>query len=753
MATYGPKILAIDDNRDNLISLKAVLKDAFPSAVVWTAENGPQGLKIAAEEDPDVILLDIVMPDMDGFEVCRRLKSDERSEHIPVLFLTALKSDSQSRVKALEVGGDAFLAKPIDETELKAQIQILRKIKEANELQRKEKDRLAELVAQRTRELERSRSETLKLLEDLRAENEARKQTEHSLKENEMFLQQIVENIPNMIFIKDIEKLSFVRFNKAGEELLGYSREELLGKTDYDFFPREQADFFTEKDRQVIAGGKMVDIPEEEIEARLKGRRILHTKRLPVYDADGIPQFLLGISEDITERNLLEQALRDSERTNRLLIEQAPVGAGVLQGEGLVFVNPAFLEVFGYESQEEVLGRPVEDFISPEDREIITRRRKERLAGKPLPSHYELRGLKKNGRSFDLALWPRVIDYQGKPAILSFCTDRTEQKALRNQLLQSQKMEAVGTLAGGVAHDFNNLLQVVLGYSEMLLLNPSLDTRVLGGLQTIRDTAKRGGDLVKRLLTFSRKGPTEMRPTDLNHEVEQVKTLLQRTLPKMIGIKQILDDNLPTANVDPVQIEQVIMNLAINAKDAMPDEGGTLTIATKSVALDEEYCGLRIGAKPGPHVLLSISDTGSGMPEDILQHIFEPFFTTKGIGKGTGLGLAMVYGIVQQHGGHIVCESEVGKGTTFHIYLPAAQTSEPCNWVEEKSVAQGGSETILLVDDETLVLEISTEMLSRAGYRVVTATNGKEGLDVYKNNRDLISLVILDRLMPGMGGL
>lgn len=747
------RILAIDDNQDNLIALKAVLKDAFPGIRVFTALNGAAGIELALKENPYVILLDIVMPGMDGFETCRRLKSLKTVQHIPVLFLTAVRSDTRSRIEAIQAGGEGFLAKPIDEAELIAQIRAMAKIKQANEFKRDEKIRLATLVAERTRELEDSRAAALGLLRELREENEARRKTQEALRQSEMFLHQIVENIPDMIFVKEIETLRFVGLNRAGERLLGYSRDDLIGKNDYDLFPKKQADFFTAMDRDLIARGELLEIPEEEIDTRVNGKRILHTKKLPVLDADGLPQFLLGISGDITERKRLEQSLHESEAINRLLIEEAPIGVGVLQDEAVVFVNPAFLETFGYENQEEVIRRPVTDLIYPADRELVAKKIKSSLSGKKSPVDLELKGLKKNGRSFDLSVWPRVINYKGAPAILAFCSDRTEQKNMKEQLRQAQKMEAVGALAGGVAHDFNNILQVVLGYSEFLQMNDKLENSDLKNLKVISAAARRGAELVQQLLTFSRKGLAEQRPLNLNREVTQAQKLMERTLPKMINIDLSLHDELPVINADPVQIEQILMNLAINARDAMSHEGGILSITTKVVSREGGQVPPHRMEKELNYVMLSVSDTGCGMSEETIEHVFEPFFTTKDVGQGTGLGLSIVYGIVEQQGGFITCDSCLGKGSTFNVYFPAIQGEPEKNGPHRIATTGGGHETILVADDEQDVLSMCHAILSRAGYKVLTAANGIEALEIYRKHTDDISLVILDKMMPVMGGV
>jgi two-component system cell cycle sensor histidine kinase/response regulator CckA len=263
-----------------------------------------------------------------------------------------------------------------------------------------------------------------------------------------------------------------------------------------------------------------------------------------------------------------------------------------------------------------------------------------------------------------------IIEWTGQPASLNFLRDTTARRQLETALMHAQKMGAVGTLAGGWAHDFNNLLQGIQGYTELLLLDKPAGDNDYTELQEISKAAGRGAELTRQLLTFSRKVESRLRPVNLNREVLNVTQLLRRTIPKMIRIELRLAPELRQVNADANQIEQVLMNLAVNANDAMPG-GGRFAIETANVTLDEKYCMMHEGARPGEHVLLSVTDTGCGMDKETLEHIFEPFYTTKGVGKGTGLGLAMVYGIVKNHWGYITCSSKLGTGTPFKIYLPA----------------------------------------------------------------------------------
>jgi|GEM_PF-600783 len=446
------------------------------------------------------------------------------------------------------------------------------------------------------------------------------------------------------------------------------------------------------------------------------------------------------------------KSLEVSEEKMRLLIESSPVGIRIAQDGKYVYVNPAFTKMFGYESADGIIGMPVETLYAPESRELILRNTSRSKSPKEALSHIEAVGIASDGRSFDLEAWESTIEFQGKRASLAFLIDVSEAKSLRSQLVQAQKMEAIGTLTGGIAHDFNNLLQVVSGYSVMLLMDKQEGDPEYEDITKILQAAQAGSDLVQRLLTFGRKVQPHFRAVNLNNKIRQARKLLSRTIPKTIKIVLRLRDEVRPVIADSSQIEQILVNLAINARDAMPD-GGTLTIETENVILEEEYCRREIGARPGLHAAITISDSGHGMDQKCLDRIFEPFFTTKGLGQGTGLGLAVVHGIVKQHGGHISCRSEEGVGTTFRIYLPAIESQAESEIPADLSRdLRGGSETILLVDDEPYIREFGQRMLGRAGYEVITAGHGSEALDIYRMMKDRIALVILDVIMPEMDG-
>ncbi len=471
----------------------------------------------------------------------------------------------------------------------------------------------------------------------------------------------------------------------------------------------------------------------------------------PIVDREGNVTHVIEYTLDVTDRRQVEAGLKRSEECLRNLIESSPMGVTIVRNGRFEYVNPKALELFGYDSADEILQRGLEALVPSVSGESSAENVTESPDTGDVHAPRELRGLKKNGQPFDICVWMAQTEFHGERAVLNFVADCSQEKSMREQLFRAQKMESLGTLASGIAHDFNNVLTIVQGYSELLLEDRTERDPAYEDIRKIATAAENGAELVQRILMFSRKGESEIQPICLNDEIRRAKELLDRTIPKMIEIKLRLEKNLQNINADPGQVEQVLLNLAVNAQHAMP-EGGTLTIETQHVVLDEAYSKTYFDAKPGEYVLLTVSDTGHGMVKEVLDHIFEPFFTTKGPGEGTGLGLAMVYGVVKSHGGRILCYSEPGIGTTFKIYFPVAEVEQEPDLTTSAERPLFGTETILLVDDDHSVLSLGERILSGAGYTVMTASDGKQALDRYLEAKDKISLVILDLSMPRMGG-
>jgi PAS domain S-box-containing protein len=578
-----------------------------------------------------------------------------------------------------------------------------------------------------------------------------RKESEEALMESEARYRAVFENAGIGIDMLDREG-NFLAANTALLNMLGYTEENFPGLTLPDIIHPEDLEA-CQRDLEAFKSGEFDSYRRERRYVKKDGSVVWTDLSVSaVRDVLGKHKVTVGVITDITERKRVETWLKESEERLRLIIDSAPIGIVIIQENKYIYANPRFVEMFGYETAEEVLGLPVQSIHVSDTEELIYQTVADKDTSPRIISHYEATGLSKRGKRINAAAWVTQINYFHSKALLAFVMDVTESKSLKEQLLQAQKMEAVGNLAGGVAHDFNNLLTVVQGYSELLLSDENVKDIHRADLEKINYAAKSGADLVRRLLMFSRKSEMKPRPMSLNQQIIQTKSFLSRTIPKTINVELRLAKALPAIEADPVQIEQVLMNLAVNATDAMPD-GGVLVIETQRVTLGQEYLPSHLGVKPGDYVLLSFSDTGEGIDEELLEHIFEPFFTTKSPGKGTGLGLAVVYGIVKQHGGHVTCKSQRGVGTTFKLYLPAmvTQTQADIQLLEELRIPRG-TETILLVDDEQAVRDLGQRILTRAGYTVITAANGREALDLYIKERDKISLIILDLIMPEMDG-
>ena len=448
------------------------------------------------------------------------------------------------------------------------------------------------------------------------------------LEASEEFLNTIIEHIPMLIFVKEAESLKFLRFNKTADRLKGTEQEIALGKTDYDIFPRDEADGFVTRDREALNTNTIIDIPEEVIQTGINQKQIFHTRKIPIMDKNGKPLYLLGISEDITER-----------------------------------------------------------------------------------------------------------------------------KKLEDQLLQAQKMESIGRLAGGVAHDYNNMLAVIIGNTDIALAEMDPALPLYKRLQDIRKAAQRSAELTSQLLAFARRQISAPRVFDLNEVLAGMIKMLRILIGEDIDLAWMPTSELCPVRMDPSQIDQILVNLCINARDAIADVG-KITIETKNTSIDDAYCAGNPELLPGNFVVLSVSDNGHGMDAQTVQKIFEPFFSTKKMNnKGTGLGLATVYGIVKQNGGFINVYSEPGVGTTFKVYLPRQlKAVERVTKPAETAPLVKGHETVLLVEDEPVILSMATLMLEKFGYSVLAFSKPKEAIDAAGGYPSNIHLLITDVIMPEMNG-
>ncbi len=469
---------------------------------------------------------------------------------------------------------------------------------------------------------------------------------------------------------------------------------------------------------------------------------------------------VFALVRDIGARKAADNALRLSEEKFQQAFRASPVWVAIttLDEGRFLEVNDTFTTLTGVSAEEAIGSTSLELGFWPD--QVQRAQALEQFHREGSLHNFEITMRFRDGKKHRLLWSAEAIDFMGLPCLVNVMLDVTshrqaeaEKARLEEHLVQSQKMEAVGTLAGGIAHDFNNILGGIIGYAELAQKQTRLRLDNQHELDMVLGAAERARLLVRQILTFSRRLEPESKPLGLNRAVEQAAALLGRTLPKMISIQLDLDPSLALINADPVQMEQVIINLATNAADAMP-EGGVLTITTANRHLDRGHDLTHLELNPGDYVVLQVRDTGLGMEYATREKIFEPFFTTKEVGKGTGLGLATVYGIVRQHDGQIVCDSTLGRGTTFRVFLPALPPGEEATTAQETALEEvlSGQETILLVDDEEDLRELGARTLSGMGYRVLTAASGEQALEVFARRGPEIDLVILDLSMPGMGG-
>jgi PAS domain S-box-containing protein len=660
-----PKILAIDDNNDNLISLKAITQDAFPDSIMFTALNGPRGIELAIANDPDVILLDIIMPDIDGFEVCRQLKQDELVRDIPVVFLTAIKGDRENRIKALEAGAEGFLAKPIDETELTAQIRAMIKIKAANQMKRDEKERLKRLVTERTNKLELSRIAALNILEELKAENEVRRKTEEALRESEERFIQLFERAPLGYQSLD-EEGCFIEVNEAWLATLGYEREEVIGKWFGSFLAPGFVEFFRERFPLFKSLGKV----HSEF-------RMLHkngTSRFIAFEGrighkeDGSFNKTHCILQDITERKETEVALRESEKRYRLLVEQSPTGIAIHQDGKFVYVNPAGLAIFGVVEEAKIIGLPVLSIVHPDSRDEVIKRMSLISNGMVVPP-LEEKLLRVDGSVFIAEVIALSTSYNDRPAGQVIVWDITERKRAEVELIAAkEKAEESDRLKSAflanMSHEIRTPLNSIIGFSD-LLLDPFYDLNQHADFATI--IKKNGRNLLSIINDIMDISKIEAGQVSINKSLFSVNQLIIdayencafKAMEKGIELRIDTFDAKEEVFIesDETKLRQVLVNCIGNAIK-FTEEG----YVNMSIKIEEEF------------IQFQVEDTGIGIPVEFHKQIFERFRQvetgdTRKYG-GNGLGLPISKCLIELLGGTIWMESEVGEGSTFYFNIP-----------------------------------------------------------------------------------
>lgn len=567
-----------------------------------------------------------------------------------------------------------------------------------------------------------------------------RTRAEKALRERESLLNAIIEAATDAIFVKDMD-LRYRQVNQAMADLLGMERASLLGKSDTDLFRAETVAETARIDRRVLQGETMEEFSAKEIQGEL---RHFHTIKVPLYDAQGEVYGLCGITRDITEQ------VRAAEERERLLAEvqkQAERLQQVMDGVpvGVVLLNSARRVVMA----NRVAREDLRVLAGVETGEILTQ-----LGGQPIvelltssPSNgwHEVNA---SGQIFEV-IAQQTSSTQGWVLVIN---EVTKQRELETRVQQQARLSAVGQLAAGIAHDFNNIMSVIVLYTQMGLRQPDVPPGLRERLEVVAGQANRATELIQQILDFSRRVVLERRPMDLRLFLEEVIRLLERMLPESIEVDLVYEQGDYTVNADPTRMQQVIMNLAINARDAMP-EGGQLHVGLGRLHVEKKALAPLPEMQPGDWVVVTVADTGTGIPPEALPHIFEPFFTTKEVGQGSGLGLAQVYGIVRQHEGYIDVNTRVGEGTTFTIYLPALLPSSQLDATEADmgALVEGAGETLLVVEDNEVLRTALADGLRQAGYQIFEAGNGQEALEVLAQHPE-IALVLSDLVMPAMGG-
>ncbi|PIQ63346.1 MAG: hybrid sensor histidine kinase/response regulator [Bacteroidetes bacterium CG12_big_fil_rev_8_21_14_0_65_60_17] len=748
------RALIVDDKTDHAYLLKVLMEGN--GYEVDTAQHGAEALVKARANTPDLIVSDLLMPVMDGFTLLRRCKLDEHLRSIPFVVYTATYTDENDRRLALDLGADAFILKPAEPDAFMASVKKVIEQAISDGGQRpspellQEGNSLFKLYSETLiRKLEEKSQQLQEANKALRDDLEARKQMEASLLESEERFRQLAENIEEVFWISDPEKGVMHYVSPAYETIWGRTCQSLYENSLgwIDAVHEDDRDRLARAAREDQASGDYDEIyrivrPDGDI-------RWVHDRAFPVTDDRGNVYRIVGTAIDVTEQVEAERRIAEQ----AALLDKAHDAIMVLDLEyRVLYWNKSAALLYG-RSREEAMGRSICDVMDV-DEEAFQSAFQATVEEGEWSGEFE-HGAHTGDRVTVDGRWTLVHDSWGEPAsILAIHSDVTERRKLEKQYLRAQRMESIGTLAGGIAHDLNNLLApIVMGVD---LLRAVVDNpKMVPVIENIGKSAERGTSLVRQVLSFARGVDGSRMPVLLTHIVREVEGMAKTSFPKNIEFVRRSDPDLWTTLGDPTHLNQVLMNICVNARDAMP-QGGRITITTRNVELDEQYVVMNPDLMAGRHVVVEVADEGKGMSRETMDRVFEPFFTTKEVGEGTGLGLPTSLGIIKSHGGTITLYSEVGKGSVFKVYLPAMEgpvgVRDSGADVEEGAFPRGNNELILVVDDEASILTMTRQTLETFGYRVLTAEDGAQAVGMYADHRDDIALIVTDMMMPVMDG-
>jgi PAS domain S-box-containing protein len=697
------KVLLIEDNPGDVLLLQEILKDVTTSAVeLLPAEQLKEAFSYLAHQTFDVILLDLSLPDSQGLATF--ISVHQQAQAIPIIVLTGF-NDENLALRAMQAGAQDYLVKGQVTGDL-----LVRSMRYAIERQR----------------------------------------VEVALRHSEERFRVALKNSPIFVFNQDAE----LRYTWVYNPAFGFTAAEMLGKQDWELLPSADSQCLTAIKLAVFSTG--IGTRDEVSITTAQGKRYYDLTVEPLHNESQAVIGITGACVDISDRQAALQERKLAEATIR---EQAALlnftTDAILVRDlhnHILFWNKAAEKLYGWQAGE-AMGRNANDILYNEqpppaaETAFLTVLNQGKWQG-------ELAKVTKTGQEILVASrWNLVRDEHGQPrSILTVDTDITEKKRLEAQLFRAQRLESIGTLASGIAHDLNNILTPILAGAQLLPLKfPDADERTQHLLEILEINAKRGADLVKQVLSFARGVEGKRINLQLRHLIIEVSKILKETFPKSIQITTDVPQTLWMVSGDSTQLHQVLMNLCVNARDAMP-YGGNLRMSAKNLFIDENYARMNLEAKVGPYIVITVSDTGVGIPLEILDRIFEPFFTTKEVGQGTGLGLSTVVGIIKSHGGFVNVYSEVGVGTHFKVYLPAVEGLE-ASATEDLAVFSGHGELILIVDDEPAIQDITRTSLETHNYKTIIANDGIEAIALYAKNMDQISAVLMDMMLPSLDGL